>query len=351
MADFDAKIRLSVDTTAVDQAVRRIERQFDDIQNRVRRAGGFRGLQGTPRSRAQDKKTEAINAAKELAVLEDKRQATIERQNKSLQAQGIQLRKLARQFNATINKAEEIAKKDSSPLALPSSKMLGAEARGLQRLTTLSEQRAEEDRQIAALQERRLKNQALETKNARNLFNLQKLIRDVRFSQSRALTEQQRDQQRLVKNSQNLFKLQKLIRDVRFDQARAAERTAKADERAAKAAQRTKANRAQNAALGVGFPLLFGGGPGSVLGGGLGALAGGFGGSVIFSAIGAQIDALVGSVRKLGDASKDATSFLDAAAQAGFNISESTRQRAQDLIKEGQNIEAFYAVLAERYNK
>ncbi len=44
--------------------------------------------------------------------------------------------------------------------------------------------------------------------------------------------------------------------------------------------------------LGAGFPLLFGGGAGSVLGGGLGGLTGSFGAQIAFSAIGQQIDQL-----------------------------------------------------------
>ena len=54
----------------------------------------------------------------------------------------------------------------------------------------------------------------------------------------------------------------------------------------------TRRKGAQSAALGVGFPLLFGGGAGSVLGG-LAGSAGGFGGQILGSAIGQQIDNFV----------------------------------------------------------
>ena len=74
-------------------------------------------------------------------------------------------------------------------------------------------------------------------------------------------------------------------------------------------------NGLQQAALGVGFPLLFGGGPGSILGGGLGAL-GGFGGSVLGSAIGGQIDALSQSASELGLALRPLTADFEKLATA-----------------------------------
>ena len=84
---------------------------------------------------------------------------------------------------------------------------------------------------------------------------------------------------------------------------------------AKEAATRSRNNRAQNAALGVGFPLLFGGGAGSIIGGGLGA-AGGFGGSVIGSAIGAQFDQIVSSAAELGQALNPLTADLDRVTEA-----------------------------------
>ena len=79
---------------------------------------------------------------------------------------------------------------------------------------------------------------------------------------------------------------------------------------AAKAAGKGQFGRGfQSAALGVGFPLLFGGGAGSVIGGGLGSV-GGFGGQIIGSAIGQQIDQAVGAIAKLGQALNPLTAAL-----------------------------------------
>ena len=82
--------------------------------------------------------------------------------------------------------------------------------------------------------------------------------------------------------------------------------------------ERKAAQRAESLALGVGFPLLFGGGVGSVAGGALGSVLGsqGFGGQIIFSAIGQQIDTVVANVAKLGQALNPLTLDLDAVTTA-----------------------------------
>lgn len=82
--------------------------------------------------------------------------------------------------------------------------------------------------------------------------------------------------------------------------------------------ERKAAQRAESLALGVGFPLLFGGGVGSVAGGALGSVLGGqgFGGQIIFSAIGQQIDTVVANIAKLGQALNPLTLDLDAVTTA-----------------------------------
>jgi len=88
----------------------------------------------------------------------------------------------------------------------------------------------------------------------------------------------------------------------------------------ATAAARSK--RLENVGLGIGFPLLFGGGPGSILGGGLGSFFGeGFAGQIIGSALGAKFDEITKSatdfaksMREGGDAAgylKQALGYLD----------------------------------------
>jgi len=95
----------------------------------------------------------------------------------------------------------------------------------------------------------------------------------------------------------------------------------------------------QSAALGVGFPLLFGGGAGSI-GGGLLGSAGGFGGQILGSAIGQQIDQFA---QKAGDLSK-ALDGLGGSTQALEaligTLDTATAKRIQNLEQSGQAAKA-----------
>ena len=107
--------------------------------------------------------------------------------------------------------------------------------------------------------------------------------------------------------------------EVRKDIAKAAEREAKATQKTAASAQKAakaKGNRGlQSAALGVGFPLLFGGGAGSIAGGLLGS-TGGFGGQILGSAIGQQIDQFITKAAELGQALSPLTGDFEKVAEA-----------------------------------
>ena len=88
-------------------------------------------------------------------------------------------------------------------------------------------------------------------------------------------------------------------------------------------------SRAQGVALGAGFPLLFGGGPGAVLGGAAGGLVGGPGGfaaQIALSAIGQQFDKLGEQAIKVGRALNpltfDLETFVGAAGIAGTATAE-----------------------------
>lgn len=74
-------------------------------------------------------------------------------------------------------------------------------------------------------------------------------------------------------------------------------------------------NFENNFAAGVGFPLLFGAGPGAILGGAAGSF-GGFGPQILVSAIGQQIDALVVSISKVGQAFNTLKPDLDQVAKS-----------------------------------
>lgn len=92
--------------------------------------------------------------------------------------------------------------------------------------------------------------------------------------------------------------------------------------------------------LGAGFPLLFGGGAGSVIGGGLGGLTGSFGAQIAFSAIGQQIDQFVAGMVNAGKALTSVGGAADFMAEKSLFSSDSMQFRIEKLIEEGQVTEA-----------
>ena len=137
----------------------------------------------------------------------------------------------------------------------------------------------------------------------------------------------------------------------------------RAEERAANKRKRDRANFRNNLGAGIGFPLLFGGGPGSVIGGAAGA-AGGFGASILLSSIGTVIDRLGAAAletarifNELTDSVDDlipVTRNLGGSAQARFLVDqglsaqvatilreEFAERTGRDLTKEAETAERF----------
>lgn len=128
--------------------------------------------------------------------------------------------------------------------------------------------------------------------------------------------------------------------------AAAATKEAKERKRQADKRKAARSRKVQDIAAGVGFPLLFGSGPGSVLGGALGAAFGGFGGSILGSAIGQQLDALGAAALStakafdsLGDTASDLVKVLGAGRRGGvgataeFLISEGLSSSVADILR------------------
>ena len=107
--------------------------------------------------------------------------------------------------------------------------------------------------------------------------------------------------------------------------------------------------RATSALVGGGFPLLFGGGPGSILGGVLGGALGGkkfgFELSIGLGALGTVIDRLTASARNLGNAFDSVDDTLKQVKQIGFDVNRATEKRVQLLVEEGRATEAFLLIL------
>ena len=110
----------------------------------------------------------------------------------------------------------------------------------------------------------------------------------------------------------------------------------------------------KSAAIGGGFPLLFGGGitqaiPG-LLGGALGEAAspgGGFAGSIAATALASSATQFANSAREVGNALKDPTEGLQKLKDAGFKVSESTERQVDALVKAGRKTEALELVQRE----
>jgi phage-related minor tail protein len=107
---------------------------------------------------------------------------------------------------------------------------------------------------------------------------------------------------------------------------------------AARSAQR---KTFENVALGAGFPLLFGGGPGAVLGGAAGGLIPGSPMlSVVTSALGTQLDNIIKSTTDFSKslrAGGDAAGFLE--QKLGF-LDPAVKKQIQNLQQSGQTAEA-----------
>ena len=99
-----------------------------------------------------------------------------------------------------------------------------------------------------------------------------------------------------------------------------------------------RSNRFQDSlATGVGFPLLFGGGPGSVAGGALGAILGkgegGFGLQILFSAVGAQLDQAFKTLQDIGNAVQAID--VERLVEANIRINSELRTQLSQLKKLG----------------
>ncbi len=97
--------------------------------------------------------------------------------------------------------------------------------------------------------------------------------------------------------------------------------------------------RLANVALGAGFPLLFGGGPGAVLGGAAGGLVGGpagFAAQIALSAIGQQFDQFFAAVAETSVALTSAAGTFDLVKEKSLFSSEAIKKRAYELEELGK---------------
>ena len=120
------------------------------------------------------------------------------------------------------------------------------------------------------------------------------------------------------------------------------QKTAEVEKRAA--SERRK--RTENVALGAGFPLLFGAGPGAVVGGALGGLIPGNPMmSVVTSAIGAQLDAAIAKISEIGIGLRQLN--FDRLEQSGLRVSQVLKEQVQLLVRLGQTSQAYQVLQQE----
>ena len=113
-------------------------------------------------------------------------------------------------------------------------------------------------------------------------------------------------------------------------------------------------NALSSGLIGGGFPLLFGQGVGASIGGGIGGIAGGalggglgFGLSIVGTQLGKQLDILVGSAKKAGDAladfNKDTTTLI-----ASLGLTNSAFSQRIKLLEQAEGKEAAFNVVLAR---
>ena len=126
-----------------------------------------------------------------------------------------------------------------------------------------------------------------------------------------------------------------------------AQNSAREAANAAKAASARRGQRLESLALGAGFPLLFGGGPGAIAGGVAGSFLGkGFGGQIILSAIGQQFDKLFEEIGKTGVALTSTSGAFDLMNEKSLFSSDAARELAAQLEEQGKAQE-LAALLSE----
>lgn len=114
------------------------------------------------------------------------------------------------------------------------------------------------------------------------------------------------------------------------------------------AAKAALTKQLENIALGVGFPLLFGGGVGQTIGGGLGSFVGtGFGGQIIGSAIGGLLETFATGVANVGTALQKPIENFQQFKDANLFASAAQEKHIEQLIESGQALKASELIYEE----
>lgn len=176
---------------------------------------------------------------------------------------------------------------------------------------------------------------------------------------AKRITKEVNEELQAQKDIVSQLKQQSVQRDrnnAKADRAAAkADREAKREKRKreteARAQRQQRNRRLRDVATGVGFPLLFGGGPGAAVGGLLGGAIGGLGGSVLGSAVGQQLDRLGQAALDLGRAFQNVTKNAEEIIQAlGTGAPRGFRGQAEFLSAQGFTAQVGRAATQEFEN-
>ena len=107
--------------------------------------------------------------------------------------------------------------------------------------------------------------------------------------------------------------------------------------------------RLEQIGLGAGFPLLFGGGAGSILGGAAGGAAGSFGAQIAFSAVGQQVDQFLGKTIESAQSLTSVGKALDFLRERSLFSSKESEELARKLESQG-DLTGIAALVTEELN-
>ena len=326
MAQFDANINLRVKVSEAEKALKSFERQVQKLEKRQLFKGEDKGAQVGQRLLRQQ-----VQASKEAVRTADARVEKELRITAALQRQETLLKAINRAggpnsaaARGRIDDAVAASKEAKKNLGIQNAvntllekelqirreinrtRLAADEARSVGRTRGGSiEGLAGRGGQASKIAELVKLNKLYVTAAEKGETDIAKAI-DRRYKRKFALVE--RDIQKTEAATKRALDLEK-------QRTREAQKRTKAIIAANRAEQQgsKKGNRLESLALGIGFPLLFGGGVGSVLGGAAGSFLGdGFGGQILLSALGQVLD----------DAAKAAGEFAKQATKASTSIDQ-----------------------------
>jgi len=315
------KVNIELDTKKLDKQLKRLKTQVEEV-GKVRVGGGGRGGKGG-----------GVGQGRYKGLLDVPDRITI--------------RNFAKSINPLLNKADKIADKGGM-LALPDSKMLNAQVKGIKRLETSADIAAKHAERKAKAEERSAKyatesmkaNQASAKAGVAHARKLERMRGDTGFTA--AQYGPQFDSMSLPTQSA-----------LNFDR-----RTGKLLRGPAGSSVNTFRNLGrrfdtQSALISGAFPLLFGQGPGvaaaGALGGGIGGMFGQMGGFAGGIAATAAVQAIQSAVQAIGDLGKALGPFTknSQAAIEALGLQGSAQEARIKLIERAQGKNAAFNATME----